>query len=293
VKALLAVTLLLMTIAAAAQAEKQAEIRTKHVRGTVYMIEGAVDVIAVSVGADGVLMVDSGYPETLKDVRAEIAKLGSEPKLLLNTHWHHTFGNHGFREAVIIAQERVRERMVHGSMMGPRKIEPAPKEGWPTVTFEDELTVHFNGEDVRLIHLPRAHTDGDVLVIFSKSNVVLTGDIVVPHVGWVDYPAGGDVPGFLAALDRVVELVPRDALIIPGHGKIPGPAWTMTYAELTEFRQVMRDIVASVKDAVAAGKTLDEVVAAGVPSKWQKWVGELPPRMLLERVYEEAQQRRL
>src|SRR5262249_46251966 len=153
-------------------------------------------------------------------------------RVVLNTHWHgdHTGGNATFgRSAPIVAHENVRRRLAAGAPpreIGGRKIDatpPAPREALPIVTFHDKASVHLNGEEVRALHLPTGHTDGDIVVFFTKSNVVHMGDDFVTYgFPFVDLASGGSVKGLVAALDRMIKELPADVKVIPGHGKISG-----------------------------------------------------------------------
>src|SRR5918999_236418 len=142
-----------------------------------------------------------------------------------------------------------------------RLVPPQAPMGWPIMTFKDSLTVHFNGERITLVHLPRAHTDGDVAVIFHGSKVVMTGDVYVPHLPWIDIASGGNVHGLRRAVETLLAVAPRDARFVPGHGA------TGTYEDVLRFREMLEDNVAAVAKQIDAGRTLAEVQAAGVSER--------------------------
>ncbi|MGH2397553.1 MAG: hypothetical protein ACRDFW_11325 [bacterium] len=155
------------------------------------------------------------------------------------------------------------------------------------ITFEDSLVIHFNGEDVRLLHFPEAHTDGDVVVFFPKSNVVMTGDIFVPHVPWTDQASGGRVAGLVAAIDRLLTLVPRDAKLIPGHGRVS------SHDDLRQFCALLGEAIALVKARVAEGRSLADVQKERLPKKWDGWIDQIPVSVFLEGIYKDVQEGRL
>jgi cyclase len=258
-------------------------ITVTYVQGNVYVIDGAIDEIGVSVGKDGILLVDGGYMETFPGVRKAIKGLGKgTPKFLINTHWHHAFANEAFGSStVLISHHLARERLQHENTMYTYKVAAQPSIAWPVITFDETLTIHFNGEEISLIYLPQAHTDGDIAVIFHQSNVVLTGDVFVPSIPGIDTASGGTVAGLQAGIDKLLQIVPKDARIIPGHGRVS------TYPDLLAFRQLVADSVQFVKSELSAGKTLAEIEAAGVPDKWKKWEKEVPQEMFVESIYKQ------
>lgn len=267
-------------LAVSAYAQPADSIQARHLTGSLYVIHGAVDLIGVSVGEDGVLMVDDGYPETATGVRAALQTLGArEPDIVVNTHWHHAFANRDFADAVIVAHASVRDRLQRTNMMAGREIVPAPREALPDVTFADSLTLHVNGEAIRLIHYPNAHTDGDVVVHFPASNVLMAGDLFVPHVPWIDVASGGNAYGLLAAIEDLLAWLPRDAIVVPGHDQ------PESYETLRQYRDLIAQGIELVEDAVAAGQALEEVQAAGLPERWRSWVGVIPPEMFLESIW--------
>ncbi|MGH9509376.1 MAG: MBL fold metallo-hydrolase, partial [Terriglobales bacterium] len=271
------------------KAEEPIVITTSLVGGNVHMLDGAVDLIGVSVGEDGLLLVDGGYMETLPAVREALDKFSrGKPRFLINTHWHHGFANEGFaRDAVLVSHRAARERLRRENFMFNRTVPARPPAGWPVITFEGSMTIPFNGEDVRLVHFPEAHTDGDVVVFFSRSNVVMTGDIFVPHVPWTDRNSGGRVSGLVAAIDRLLNLVPHDAKIIPGHGNV------CTYDDLKRFRVLLDETIARVKARVREGRSLADVQKEGLPGKWKDWEGPVPVSEFLKAIYEEVRQEQL
>jgi glyoxylase-like metal-dependent hydrolase (beta-lactamase superfamily II) len=254
-----------LAITATAQQDfSKVEIKITHVAGNVHMLEGAGGNIGVSAGADGVLIVDSQFAPLSPKIEAAIGKLGKgRPKFLLNTHWHgdHTGGNANFgRYAHIIAHQNVRVRL---SNSGGK---PAPKEALPVITFDDSLSVHFNGEEIRLIKLQPGHTDGDSLILFTGSKVAHTGDqFLNSRLPFFDLASGGDAEGYLKNIVRMTKEIPADYKIIPGHGELA------TFENLKATHEMLELTIGKVKKDIAAGRTLDQVKADGVPARYKDW----------------------
>ncbi len=238
------------------------EIKTTHVAGNIYMLEGSGGNIGVSVGPDGVLIVDDQFLPLAPKIEAALQKLDKgAPKFLLNTHWHgdHTGGNPHFgRKASIIAHTNVRKRLAD-------KPDTA-KEALPVVTFDDSLSVHFNGEEIRVIHLPPGHTDGDSVIYFTKSGVVHTGDqFVNARFPFIDLGSGGDVAGYVKNVETLLQKIPAGTKIIPGHGAIA------TREDLEKFQQMLMETMAIVRNGIAEKKSLAQIKAAGLPEKYKDW----------------------
>jgi glyoxylase-like metal-dependent hydrolase (beta-lactamase superfamily II) len=238
------------------------EIKATAVAGNVHMLEGSGGNIAVSTGPDGVLMVDDQFAPLADKITAAIAQLDPGPiKFLLNTHWHgdHTGGNAHFgKKASIVAHANVRQRLASKS--------DTAKEALPVVTFENGASVHFNGEEVRLIYLGPAHTDGDAIVHFTKSGVFHLGDqFTNRRFPFVDLGSGGDIAGLLKNIDSILSKIPGDAKIIPGHGPLA------TRGDLVAYREMLVTTVDLIKKAQAEGKSAADVKAAGMPEKYKDW----------------------
>src|SRR5689334_12591094 len=172
----LACVVCVLAMAAAAQQGdySKVQIKVQKVAGTVYMLQGAGGNIGVSVGDDGIVIVDDQFAPLAPKIRAALKGITDKPiRFILNTHFHgdHTGGNAEFsKDGPIIAQENVRKRLMSGSTAGGRTTPPAAKEMLPVITFNDRATVHINGEDIRAIHMPHGHTDGDSVIWFTQSN---------------------------------------------------------------------------------------------------------------------------
>lgn len=267
--ALLASTLLLAPLAAAQDMSK-VEIRTETVTPALAVLFGAGGNIAVSHGADGTVLVDDQFAPLTPKLEAAVAALGAQPvKWLINTHWHgdHSGGNENFGKAgaMIMAHDHVRERMAAGQMLRGTAVAPAAKGALPVLSWHDGITLHLNGDTVRVIHAPHAHTDGDSILYWEKANAFHMGDLFFNKVTlpFVDLESGGSAYGLLAAADTVLALANDESVIVPGHGPLA------TKADLSAYRAMLAEVIAAVESAKAAGKTLEQVQAMKPAAKYE------------------------
>jgi glyoxylase-like metal-dependent hydrolase (beta-lactamase superfamily II) len=275
VKKLLLLTVsLLFAISAQAQTDfSKVQIKVTKVNGNVYMLEGAGGNIGVSVGEDGILIVDDQFAPLADKIREALKGLGADKKLrfILNTHWHgdHTGGNIAFGpEAPIIAHDNVRKRLAteQKSTVFNTTTPPSPKAALPVITFNEALSVHFNGEEIRAIHFPQGHTDGDSVIFFSGSNVVHLGDdFFAGRFPFVDLESGGTVEGLVRNIGELIGKIPADAKLIPGHGPLS------TLDDLKSYHNMLQQTTEIVRKKIAAGKTLDQIKAEGLPDEWKPW----------------------
>jgi cyclase len=269
----------------AAAAAPTPDVRSKLVQGDVWMINAGFVNVAVQVGAEGVLVVDTGTEALAPKILAEIQKLaeGKPIRYIVNTHAHadHTGGNvtiakagksiiagnfapqagaEAANQAKIVAHENVQLRMNEGEGKQP----PAPTMALPTDTFfTKRFDLYFDGEAVQLLHQPNAHTDGDVLVYFRKSDVIAAGDVYINTTfPVINVEQGGSLNGIVAALNRIIEItVPKDkqeggTYVIPGHGHLADEA------DVVEYRDMVTIIRDRFQDAIKKGMTLEQVKAA-------------------------------
>jgi glyoxylase-like metal-dependent hydrolase (beta-lactamase superfamily II) len=284
---LLVPLLLLLSAPALAQEDRFAKVQVTatHVAGPVHMLQGAGGNIGVSAGPDGLLLVDDQFAPLAPKIRAALAKLKKgKVDFVLNTHWHgdHTGSNAAFgKEARVVAHAHVRARLQKGQSIRGQAIPPAPREALPVITYEQGLSLHFNGEEIRVTHLPTGHTDGDSVVHFTGSKVLHLGDqFFVGRFPFVDFESGGDVEGYLRNVGQVLATLPPDTRIIPGHGPLAGRA------ELEAFHQMLQQTVQHVRERRAAGKTLAQVQEEGLPEQWKSWgEGYVKTPQWLEAVY--------
>jgi glyoxylase-like metal-dependent hydrolase (beta-lactamase superfamily II) len=248
------------------------EIKVHKVNGNVYMLQGAGGNIGVSVGPDGILIVDDQYAPLADKIKAALKTLGEgKLKFVLNTHWHgdHTGGNVAFGpEAPVIAHDNVRKRLATAQKSDVFKsTTPAsPKEALPVITFGHSVTIHFNGEEIRAIHFPTGHTDGDSVIFFTASNVVHMGDhFFAGRFPFVDLDSGGNVEGFTKNVGDVIAKLPAGVKIIPGHGPLSTPD------DLKLFHRMLLETTDIVRKKMASGKTLEQIKTEGLPDEWKSW----------------------
>ncbi|MGY8785881.1 MAG: MBL fold metallo-hydrolase [Pseudomonadales bacterium] len=236
-------------------------IETVSVTGNISMLIGSGGNIGVSAGDDGLLIIDDQYAPLAAKIRAALSQLNPDaPKFLLNTHFHgdHTGGNADFGVAsIIIAHENVRGRLV---------AEDSPSSALPVITFDDDVTVHFNGENITLIHMPRGHTDTDSVVMFEDSNVVHMGDhFFNGGFPFVDLANGGTVQGYLSNLEKALSWIDDETSVIPGHGPLGSKA------DLLAFYNVVKDTSTTIRVMKSQGISAEEAVTEGLGDEYESW----------------------
>jgi glyoxylase-like metal-dependent hydrolase (beta-lactamase superfamily II) len=262
-------------LAAPAQTDfSKIEVQTIKLTDSVYMLMGAGGNLGVSAGEDAVFVIDDQYAPMTEKIAAAIRKISPKPvQFVLNTHWHgdHTGGNENFGKAgsIIVAHENVRKRMSVEQFIEAfnMRVQPSPKAALPVITFVAATTFHLNGDEIRAIHMPNAHTDGDVIVHFLRSDVVHMGDIYFNGMyPFIDAASGGSVEGVIAATDKVLAIASDTTRIIPGHGPVSNKA------ELKAYRDMLAAVSARVRDMVRQGRKLEEITAANVSAEFdEKW----------------------
>ena len=252
------------------------EIKAIKLTDTVYMLEGAGGNIGLSAGEDSVFVVDDQFAPLTPKISAAIARITAKPvQFVFNTHWHfdHTGGNEnlGRAGAIIVAHENVRRRMSTDQLIEfmKMKLPASPKTALPVVTFNGSMSFHLNGEEIRIIHAPRAHTDGDAIVHFTGSDVVHMGDIFFNGMyPFIDTSSGGTVEGMIAATDTVLAMVTDKTRIIPGHGPVGNRS------ELRDYREMLATVSARIRKAIAEGKSDEDIAKARLTKelddKWGK-----------------------
>jgi cyclase len=258
------------SVAAQERDFSKVEVKAIPVAGKVHMLQGAGGNIGVSVGSDGLLIVDDQFAPLADKIRAALKGLGDgKLAFVLNTHWHydHTGGNEAFgRDATIIAHDNVRKRLEKGQMLRGEQVPPAPPKALPVITFGESMSVHFNGEEIRVLHYPHGHTDGDSVIFFTGSNVVHMGDDYFAGLfPFVDLESGGSLAGLTENIEKVLGQIPADAKVIPGHGPLS------TKADLQGYLAMLKETTAHVRQGIEAGKDLKALQAAGLPEKWKEW----------------------
>ena len=238
------------------------EITTEQVAPGIYMLVGRGGNIGVSVGADGVFMVDDQFAPLTGKITAAVAALSDRPiRFVINTHWHydHTGGNEnlGNRGALIVAHDNVYERMSRDTEIGAFKqvVPAAPKAALPVITFNDNVTFRLNGEEIRAVHYRNSHTDGDSVIQFVNANVVHTGDIWFNgYYPFIDVSSGGSIGGVIGSIRKLIDLTDDDTRIIPGHGPLGDKRGLQGYLDMLE---TVRD---RMNRLIAEGKSLEQVL---------------------------------
>lgn len=231
-------------------------IETIQVSDHVYMLIGAGGNIGVSIGDDGVFIIDDQFAPLTEKINAAIKKLSDkELTYLVNTHHHgdHTGGNENMQKlgATIIAHDNVRQRMASTKKRdGSMEAETA----LPIITFNDQLSLYLNGEKIGIFHVDNAHTNGDALLYFTNSNVLHTGDTYFKgRYPYIDLNSGGSVDGYIAAVKLGLELIDEETKIIPGHGSLSNKE------EYASFLNMLETLRTAVIAEINAGKTEDEL----------------------------------
>lgn len=248
----------------------EVEIKVTPVAENIYMLQGAGGNIGVSVGKDGIFLVDTQFSVLSNKIRKALTKISdSKIKYIVNTHWHsdHTDGNVSFgQEAVIISHINVRKRLSTEQKILNRIVKPLPEKGLPVITFYTSLSLYFNGEEIRMVHFANSHTDGDCVVFFTKSNVLHMGDLFFAgKFPFVDLAHGGNVENLTSTIESILQRLPATVKIIPGHGPLS------TREDLKAYHHMLLQTTDIVRQRIKEGKTLEEIKAGGLPSVWQSW----------------------
>lgn len=279
---------LLLSFPALAQFE-DVTIKSTHVGGSIHMLEGRGGNLGLSVGEDGVFLVDDQYAPLTDRILAAIRALSDAPvRFVINTHWHsdHTGGNEqlGAGGSIIVAHDNVRERMSTDQFMAAfkRDVPASPEAALPLVTFNDRITFHFNGEAIRVYHVAAAHTDGDSIIHFPESNVIHMGDIFFSQTyPFIDRSSGGSVQGMIGAVTLGLGLCDSKTMVIPGHGSLSN------CAELEDYGEMLSDVSDAVQALIDQGKSLQEVIDARPTADFDEKRGEgwIKPDKFTEFIY--------
>lgn len=253
-------------------------ITTHKITDSIYMLEGRGGNIGVSVGVDGILIIDTQFANMADPILDAIKEIQQgEIDFIINTHFHgdHTGGNQALgQEASVIGHTNVRVRM-----QGRKDLEDATfRNSLPVLTYDDKATVHFNGEDIELQHYAMGHTDSDTVVYFPKANVLHLGDhFFVDRFPFIDEPSGGNVTNYLNNVRTLIDNMPKDATIIPGHGPIAD------IDDLKSFLSLLEESIAYIKKGMDAGKDRRTLQNEDLPEKWaeagtgfintKRWIG--------------------
>jgi cyclase len=245
------------------------QFRTSKLTDNVHMLQGRGGNIGVIVGPEGILIVDDDYRVMGEKLAAALKALGQEkPRFILNTHWHgdHTQGNEVFgKDSTIVAHFNVRKRMSQTNVIFGETVPISPIHAWPVVTYTESMSIHINGDEVKMVHFANGHTDGDTVVFFTKANVVHLGDdFFVGRFPFVDLDSNGSVQGLINNIGNLIAKIPTDAKLIPGHGPVS------THADLKNYHAMLIETSKIVQDGMKKKKTLDELKKAGFPEKFKE-----------------------
>lgn len=258
--------MLMVSVATSAKEDafKDIEIKSTQVAEGIYMLTGKGGNIGVSVGADGVFLIDDQFAPLTEKITAAIATLSDQPvRFLLNTHWHpdHSGGNVNMGKAgtVIVAHDNVRKRLAVDNFIEMFGMEAPAMEnaGLPVITFDNSLTFHLNDNEIDISHINNAHTDGDCFVHFRDANVIHTGDIYFAGMyPFIDTHSGGSTEGTLNALERILTLSDNNTVIIPGHGPVSDKVGLMAYSNM------LRTVSSRMRKMIAEQSSLEQILAA-------------------------------
>ncbi|MGO8985934.1 MAG: MBL fold metallo-hydrolase [Terriglobales bacterium] len=254
------------------------QIKVSKVAGNVYMLVGAGGNIGASVGDDGIVIVDDQYAPLADRIQAALKGITDKPvRFIINTHYHgdHTGGNEFFqKQAPIIAQDNVRKRLEAGGEAGNggsihMQQKPQPQGALPIITFDHDVTVHLNGEDIRALHFPAGHTDGDSIIYFPKSNVVHMGDDFVTYgFPFIDVDSGGSIDGMISGVEGAIAELPADVKIIPGHGGVSN------LDDVRAYVKMLKETRAAVQAALDKKMTLEQMKEKKILDPWKKYSGD-------------------
>lgn len=268
----------------------QIQIETHQVTDGIYMLTGSGGNIGVSVGDDGVFVIDDQFAPLTEKILAAIARISDKPvRFVINTHWHgdHTGGNEnlGKRGALIVAHDNVYTRMSteNVSRLNGSTTPPSPEIARPVITYSETMTLHLNGNEVNIMHQANGHTDGDSIIYFKEANVIHAGDLFFNGgYPFIDTNSKGSINGVIEAAGKMLAIADNETRIIPGHGALAGKQELQTYHDmLVTYRE-------KVKKMIDAGKSLDDINKdnpnAGLDEKYGK--GFINGEFFLQLVYE-------
>jgi len=286
---LIAVLGLSMVPSSSAQGMEDVEIEVTELRESVYLLMGRGGNIGLVVTDDGAFLIDDQYAPLTERILAAVASVTDQSvRFVLNTHWHgdHTGGNENLAEqgTLVVAHDNVRERMSTEQLSEffGRTTPPSPDGALPVITFNDEVTFHMGDHTVHAFHTPHAHTDGDSIVHLPEANVIHAGDVIFYGLyPFVDGESGGSLPGLIRAVDRIIEYVDEDTLIIPGHGPL------MRQRQLGQYRDMLSTVHDRLRARIDAGEDLETIQAAGITAEYDAFWGSgfIPPERWIELLY--------
>jgi glyoxylase-like metal-dependent hydrolase (beta-lactamase superfamily II) len=277
--------LVLASAAASAQTPPTPPIAVEHVAPGIAVLHGRGGNVLAFHGPDGSLLVDDEFEPAAVALATAIDALGpGGVRYVVNTHWHgdHTGANAllAARGAVTIAHHNVRRRMSADQVIRGRAIPPTSEEMRPRLTYDGDITLHFNREAIRIFHPARAHTDGDSIAHLPRANVLAMGDIFFNRMlPFLDVTAGGSIDGLIAAVNGALNLADERTIIVPGHGAVA------RRADLVAYRDMLVALRAGVASAMAEGRSLDDIRRLRLADRYVTGLGWITPDELIEAIH--------
>lgn len=255
-----------------AQDENNVTIKTTKLTDSIYMLEGSGGNILVSVGEDGVFMVDDQFAPLTVKIKDAISKITDKPiKFVINTHWHpdHTGGNENLGEAsaIIVSHDNVRKRLSteQFSDFFKRSVPPLSEKGLPIITFSDNMTIYQNDDKIHIIHMDNGHTDGDSIVFFTKNNVIHVGDDFSDKAyPFIDISSGGTIDGLISSLKTISSRINDETKVVSGHTGISNKT------KVNEYANMLTDVRNKTSQMITEGKTLEDIITLQPTSKYDK-----------------------
>ncbi|HEV8273796.1 MAG TPA: MBL fold metallo-hydrolase [Chitinophagaceae bacterium] len=259
---IIVILLFASSLSVTAQNFDSVTIKTTKVSDSIYMLEGSGGNIGVLIGNDGIIMVDDQYAPLSEKIKNAIATFSNKPiKFVINTHYHedHADGNKKFgaEGAILVAHENTRKRLSGTQSIEAFKVEQKayPYEVLPKITFSESVTFNMNGETVQVYYVKNAHTDGDAIIYFNKSNVLHAGDVFVRYgLPFIDQKNGGSIDGMIRGADQILKIINDDTKIIPGHGQLSNKK------DLVEYKKMLQTVRNRVSAGMKAGKTMEQII---------------------------------
>ena len=254
-----------------AQKFKDVEISVDQLTNGTFILTGKGGNIGLSIGKDGILLIDSQFKQLSDKIIAAIGKITDKPiRFVINTHWHqdHNDGNENLanKGAIIIAHENVLKRLTNDQFVEflNREYNPPSSKSLPTITYDNQsITIDFNEDKIDIYHIPNAHTDGDSIIYFNNNNIIHTGDIFVNgRYPFIDRSSGGSIDGLITGIEKTISLINDDTQIIPGHGPISN------LHELQDYLHMLKDLRQQVQYMVNDGASLDQIVKSSIADNY-------------------------
>ena len=273
---------------AAQQSPANVEIRVERLAPGVAILFGRGGNVGLSYGADGNILIDDQYAPLTERILAAVRSVDPDPvRFVINTHWHgdHTGGNEnmGRAGAVIVAHDNVRRRMSMDQVVRGNAVPASPAGALPVVTFSESVSFHLNGDEVRVFHVERAHTDGDALVYWTRANVLHMGDVYFrSFLPFIDLDSGGSVDGLLRAVDQALAIANEATAIVPGHGEIA------RRADLVAYRDLVSRLATRVRAEIRAGRSLDQIKALRLADAHGRATDFVTPDFFIETLHRDA-----